>query len=161
MLTRREFAHLGAFDAWHGRSCWPSPMRRGCHARGPDLQFPAADQTCGRRHVRRPRSGVYRVRPARLRAVVAACREPAKVAREDFRKWRLETPIEHFTPSEGNSTTRRSRFAHTTTASTTASPSPKSIAASKLRGPSAQGSSPRRARSRRRSGSCPSPRSTR
>ena len=101
MLTRREFTTLALSTL-----AWPKLLaqyqyRRRRHARGADLQFPAAAQAAGRRHG--PTSS-FRRSPSAACASASSGRRCSsrpphrrQVAREELRQWRLETPLDHFT----------------------------------------------------------------
>ncbi len=117
MLTRREFAMLVA----GGFVIAPARLRRGIDSADSTVNgvrlgvqtysFRELPRTAGRRRRRHDHQGDDRVRPHRVRAVRAAARaavqrrarrrgappSPEAIkAREDLRKWRLETPLDHF-----------------------------------------------------------------
>ena len=116
MLTRREFGMLADVpgsgrlkaDAAVGSGARRSTVRR--PARRADLQLPRSAAAGRRRRRRRRHQGDDRLRPrpsascgrrsssrVRPRAAAGAPPSPEAVkAREDLRKWRLETPLDHF-----------------------------------------------------------------
>ena len=95
MLTRREFTTLALSSL-----AWPKLLAQTNAAGGVRL----GAQTYSFRDMTRPPDGdmsdvlvkaLTRMRPARVRAVVAAARA-GQGAREELRRWRVETPLDHF-----------------------------------------------------------------
>ena len=102
MLTRREFTTLALSTL-----AWPKLLAQSNDASpaSRSARRPTVSGSCPGRPAATwsdvHHSGVHRVRSARLRAVVADARAgrrtAGKVPREELRKWRLETPLDHFT----------------------------------------------------------------